>query len=51
MAIEAGCDLLCSSEYVIQYKSVLAAAEEGRIDQETLDAAVYRILRWKQSFQ
>ena len=51
MAVEAGCDLLCSTEYVKQYHAVLAAAEEGRIDQETLDAAVYRILRWKQSFQ
>ena len=50
MAIEAGCDLLCSSEYVKQYNAVLAAAEEGRIDSETLDSAVYRILRWKQSF-
>ena len=50
MAIEAGCDLLCSTEYVTQYNAVLAAVDEGRIDQETLDAAVYRILRWKQSF-
>ena len=51
MAIEAGCDLLCSSEYVKQYNAVLAAAEEGRIDQNALDSAVYRILRWKQAFQ
>ena len=50
LAIEAGCDLLCSTEYVKQYNAVLAAVEDGRIDQETLDAAVYRILRWKQSF-
>ena len=50
MAIEAGCDLLCSSEYVKQYNAVLAAVEEGRIGQDTLDAAVYRLLRWKQSF-
>ena len=51
MAIEAGCDLLCSTEYVKQYNAVLSAVEEGRIDQEMLDAAVYRILRWKQAFQ
>lgn len=49
MAIQAGCDLLCSTEYVTQYQAVLQAAEEGRISQETLDAAVYRILRWKQT--
>ena len=48
MAIQAGCDLLCSTEYVTQYNAVLSAAEEGRISSETLDAAVYRILRWKQ---
>ena len=50
MAIEAGCDLLCSTEYVKQYTAVLAAVEEGRISSETLDSAVYRILRWKQTF-
>lgn len=50
MAIEAGCDLLCSSEYVKQYNAVLAAVEEGRISSETLDSAVYRLLRWKQTF-
>ena len=49
MAIQAGCDLLCSTEYVTQYKAVLAAVEENRISPETLDAAVYRILRWKQT--
>ena len=49
MAVQAGCDLLCSTEYVTQYAAVLAAVEEGRISGETLDAAVYRLLRWKQS--
>ena len=49
MAVQAGCDLLCSTEYVTQYRAVLAAVEENRISQETLDAAVYRILRWKQT--
>ena len=47
MAVNAGCDILCSTEYTAQYSAVLAAVEEGRIDGETLDAAVYRILRWK----
>ena len=49
MAVQAGCDLLCSTEYVTQYRAVLDAVEENRISQETLDAAVYRILRWKQT--
>ena len=47
MAVNAGCDILCSTEYTAQYSAVLAAVEEGRIHGETLDAAVYRILRWK----
>ena len=49
MAVQAGCDLLCSTEYTAQYEAVLTAVEEGRIDARTLDAAVYRILRWKQT--
>ena len=50
MAVLAGCDILCSTEYTAQYEAVLAAVEDGRISGDTLDAAVYRILRWKQSF-
>ena len=49
MAVNAGCDLLCSTEYVTQYHAVLDAVHDGRIPQDTLDAAVYRILRWKQT--
>ena len=49
MAVNAGCDLLCSTEYETQYNAVLTAVEDGRISAQTLDAAVYRILRWKQS--
>ena len=49
MAVQAGCDILCSSEYVTQYEAVLTAAEEGRISPAALDGAVYRVLRWKAS--
>ena len=49
MAVQAGCDLLCSTEYAAQYKAVLEAVRDGRITQARLDEAVYRILRWKQS--
>ena len=47
MAILAGNDLLCSSEYEIQYRAVLEAVEEGRISMDLLDAAVLRVLTWK----
>ena len=49
LAILAGNDLLCSTDYALQYGAVLEAAKEGRIQEETIDAAVLRILRWKQS--
>ena len=47
LAVLAGNDLLCSTEYAIQYTAVLAAAQDGRISSEALDQAVLRILRWK----
>ena len=48
LAILAGNDLLCSSEYRTEYPAVLAAVEGNRISPEILDQAVLRILRWKQ---
>ena len=49
LAILAGNDLLCSTEYAVQYRAVLEAVENGRISPELLDGAVMRILRWKQA--
>lgn len=49
LAVLAGNDLLCSTEYAVQYQAVLEAVESGRISTEVLDEAVMRILRWKQS--
>lgn len=47
LAVLAGNDLLCATEYQVQYEAVLQAADSGRISRETLDSAVLRILRWK----
>lgn len=47
LAVLAGNDLLCSSEYKIQYAAVLNAVESGRISMELLDEAVARVLIWK----
>lgn len=49
LAVLAGNDLLCSTDYAQQYTAVLEAVQSHRIDMDTLDAAVMRILRWKQS--
>ena len=47
LAVLAGNDLLCVTNYATQYKAVLAAAEQGRIPIEQIDISVERILRWK----
>ena len=47
MAILAGNDLLCSSEYAVQYEAVLQAVQDGTIPMEQLKQSVSRILAWK----
>lgn len=47
MAVQAGNDLLCSTEYVTQYDAVLTALLEGRISMDTLNTAVTHVLEWK----
>lgn len=48
LAVLAGNDLLCSTDYITQYEAVLAAVMDGRIDMDTLDNAVRNVLEWKQ---
>lgn len=47
MAVLAGNDLLCSTDYVTQYEAVLAAVLDGRIHIDTLNSAVRNVLEWK----
>lgn len=47
LAVLAGNDLLCSTDYAVQYAAVLDAVQSGRISAEQLDASVLRILGWK----
>lgn len=49
LAVLAGNDLLCSTEYAAQYQAVLDACLQGRIPAETLDGAVRHVLDWKLS--
>ncbi len=51
LAVLAGNDLLCSTEYQTQYQAVLEAVQTGRIPMELLDTAVARLLRWKQTLE
>ena len=47
MAIIAGNDMILSTDYSLQYESVLAAVYDGRITEERIDESVTRILLWK----
>ena len=48
LAVLAGNDLLCSTDYKTQYNAVLDAVQSGRIPEKLLDDAVKRVLEWKQ---
>ena len=47
MAVLSGNDLLCSTEYAVQYEAVLQAVLDGRIDFDVLNSAVRNVLEWK----
>ena len=47
MAVLAGNDLLCSTEYAVQYQAVLQAVLDGRIDIDVLNSALRNVLEWK----
>lgn len=46
-AVLAGNDLLCSTEYRLQYEAVLAAVLDGHISIDRLNDAVRHVLQWK----
>ena len=47
MAVMAGNDLLCCTDYETQYPAVVEAVESGRISQSRIDESVLRILKYK----
>lgn len=47
LAIMAGNDILCTSEYKEQYEAVLQAVKDNKISIEQIDESALRILRWK----
>ena len=49
LAVQAGNDLLCSTDYAEQYAAVLSAVLDGRIAFDDLNASVTRVLKWKQT--
>ena len=49
MAVKAGNDMLCCTNYREQIPAVIAAVQNGDITEERIDESVLRILRWKQT--
>lgn len=49
MAVKAGNDILCCTDFEIQYPAVLEAVKNGEIPVSQIDASVRRILKWKQN--
>lgn len=48
LAVLSGNDLLCCTDYPVQYPAVLEAVRTNRISEEQLEESVLRILKWKQ---
>lgn len=48
MAVLAGNDLLCCTDYAVQYNAVLSAVKSGQIPIDTVKSSVLRLLRWKE---
>jgi beta-N-acetylhexosaminidase len=48
LAIQAGNDMICGTDYKEQVPAVIQAAQDGRISEEALDQSVLRILLWKE---
>lgn len=49
MAINAGNDMIITSDFLTMYNEVLASIENGEIKESTIDKAVLRIIAWKYS--
>ena len=49
MALEAGNDLVITTDYRTQIPKVLEALGSGALSEETIDTACRRVLTWKQA--
>lgn len=49
LAVLAGNDILCTEDYAAQIPALINAVASGRISEMQVDAAVTRVLRWKES--
>ena len=49
LAVKAGNDLLCCTDFELQVPAVIQAVKEGEISEERINESVLRILRLKAS--
>ena len=49
LALQAGNDMVLTTDYPTQIAAVLEAVAAGEIDEAQIDASVRRVLEWKQS--
>ena len=49
MSIEAGNDLVLTTDYRVQIPKVIEAVQSGRLSEGTIDTACRRVLEWKVS--
>ena len=49
MALQAGNDMVITTDYRTQIPKVLEALESGALSEETIDTACRRVLTWKQN--
>ena len=47
LAVQAGNDLIISSDFPVQYAAVLAAVQDGTLTETQIDGHVRRVLDWK----
>ncbi len=47
LAVKAGNDMLISSDFDTQYNAVLAALENGELDEKQIKESAVRVIRWK----
>jgi len=49
LALQAGATMLCSTDFDTQIPAVLEAVRNGRLSEQSVEDAVYKILTWKHS--
>ena len=49
MALQAGNDIVITTDYRTQIPRVIQTAEDGTLEESAIDAACRRVLAWKQS--